>query len=54
MNMARPPWSWFDKSHRGDPLGSWFFDPARIIKRDFNLDESFSTAYLHLPFWAGQ
>ncbi|HVQ39593.1 MAG TPA: hypothetical protein VMS31_18790 [Pyrinomonadaceae bacterium] len=52
LNMARPPWAWFDKSRRGDPLGLWFFDPARIIKRDFKLDESFSTAYLHLPFWA--
>jgi hypothetical protein len=54
LNMARPPWSWFDKNGRGDPLGAWFFDPARIIKRDFKLDESFSTAYMHLPFWAAQ
>ena len=53
LNMARPPWAWFDKGHRGDPLGLWFFDPARIIKRDFKLPESFSTAYVHLPFWAG-
>jgi hypothetical protein len=52
LNMARPPWAWFDKGHRGDPLGLWFFDPAQIIKRDFKLDESFSTAYLYLPFWA--
>jgi len=52
INMARPPWAWFDKDHRSDPLGLWFFDPALVIKRDFKLDESFSTAYLHLPFWA--
>ncbi|MEP6569213.1 MAG: hypothetical protein ABJC10_05505 [Acidobacteriota bacterium] len=52
MNMARPPWAWFDKGKRGEPLGLWFFDPARIIKRDFKLDESFSTAYVRLPFWA--
>lgn len=52
MNMARPPWAWFDKRRRSDPLGLWFFDPARIIKRDFNPRESFSTAYLQLPFWA--
>ncbi len=52
MNMARPPWAWFDKGHRNDPLGLWFFDPARIIKRDFKLGESFSTVYVHLPFWA--
>ena len=52
MNMARPPWAWFDKRRRSDPLGLWFFDPARIIKRDFQLDESFSTTYSQLPFWA--
>jgi hypothetical protein len=52
IDMARPPWAWWDKNHRGDPTGLWFFDPAQIIKRDFKLDDSFSTAYLHLPFWA--
>lgn len=51
-NMARPPWGWFDVNHRTDPLGLWFFDPARIIRRDFNLGEAFSTAYVRLPFWA--
>ena len=54
MNMARPPWAWFDKGHRSDPLGLWFFDPARIIKRDFKLGESFSTVYVRLPFWAAR
>jgi hypothetical protein len=54
MNMARPPWAWFDKSRRADPLGLWFFDPARIIKSDFKLDDSFSIAYVRLPFWATQ
>ena len=54
VNMARPPWAWFDKHHRDDPLGLWFFDPASIIKRDFNLPESFSTAYVRLPFWAAR
>lgn len=54
LNMARPPWAWFDKSRRGDPMGLWFFDPAGIVKRDFNLDDSFSTAYVRLPFWAIQ
>jgi hypothetical protein len=52
LNMARPPWAWFDKRRRGDALGLWFFDPARIIKRDFKLGESFSTTYSQLPFWA--
>ena len=52
LNMAHPPWAWFDKNHRSDPLGLWFFDPARIIKRDFKLDESFATAYVRMPFWA--
>ncbi len=51
-NLARPPWAWSGKRHRDDQLGLWFFDPARIIKRDFKLDDSFSTAYVRLPFWA--
>jgi len=49
-NMAKPPWAWFDKNRRNDPLGLWFFDPATIIKRDFRLTE-FSTTYLRTPFW---
>lgn len=53
LNMARPPWGWFDKNSRQQPLGLWFFDPATIIKRDFETGDSFSTAYLRLPFWAG-
>jgi hypothetical protein len=52
INMARPPWGWFDRSRREETLGVWFFDPATTIKRDFKLDESFSTAYLQKPFWA--
>lgn len=52
VNMARPPWGWFDNNHRTDPLGLWFFDPAKVVKRDFHLGESFSTAYVRLPFWA--
>ena len=51
-NMARPPWGWFDRNDADEPLGFWFFDPAKIIKRDFKLDDSFSTAYIRLPFWA--
>ncbi len=54
VNMARPPWGWFDINHRGDPLGLWFFDPARIVRRDFNQGESFSTAYVRLPFWTAK
>jgi hypothetical protein len=52
INMARPPWGWFDRSRRKETLGIWFFDPATTIKRDFKLDESFSTTYLLKPFWA--
>ena len=52
LNMARPPWGWFDNNARKQPLGLWFFDPATIIKRDFRTDDSFSTAYVRLPFWA--
>ena len=51
-NMARPPWAWFDNNAREQPLGLWFFDPATIVKRDFRASESFSTAYIRLPFWA--
>ncbi|HEX4901047.1 MAG TPA: hypothetical protein VFV61_10985 [Pyrinomonadaceae bacterium] len=51
-NMARPPWAWFDNNAREQPLGLWFFDPATIVKRDFRAGESFSTAYIRLPFWA--
>ena len=54
VNMARPPWGWFDREAPTQPLGSWFFDPAVRIKRDFNLDSSFSTSYVKLPFWAEQ
>jgi hypothetical protein len=52
LNMARPPWSWFDNNAREQPLGLWFFDPATIIKRDIPTDDSFRTAYVRLPFWA--
>lgn len=52
QNMARPPWGWFDRNARNEPLGLWFFDPAKIIKRDFKLDQSFSTTYVRVPFWA--
>ena len=51
-NMAKPPWAWTDGNNRNEPLGLWFFDPARIITRDFKLDESFSTTYVRFPFWA--
>lgn len=51
-DMARPPWAWFDNDRRNEQLGSWFFDPAKVIKRDFSLPDSFSTAYVRLPFWA--
>lgn len=45
-NLARPPWGWFDARDKSQPLGQWFFDPARVIRRDYGLGESFSVAYL--------
>jgi hypothetical protein len=51
IDMARPPWAWFDRSNRTGPLGLWFFDPANTIKRDFALNETFSVTYIRLPFW---
>jgi hypothetical protein len=50
-NMARPPWAWSDRDYPNSPMGLWFFDPAKIIKRDFKLNDSFPTAYLRPPFW---
>jgi Zn-dependent protease with chaperone function len=44
-NLARPPWGWFDAKDKTQPPGQWFFDPARVIRRDYSL-ENFSTAYL--------
>ncbi len=54
VNMARPPWGWFDSRRREDPLGQWFFDPAKVVKRDYGLDSEFSTAYTRLPFWVSK
>jgi Zn-dependent protease with chaperone function len=45
-NLARPPWAWFDGADRNEPLGEWFFDPARAIRRHYELDESFPVAYV--------
>ena len=50
QNMARPPWGWFDRNEREKLPGPWFFDPASITKRHFNLGSNFSTTYLHAPF----
>jgi hypothetical protein len=49
-NAARPPWGWFDRTERDVPPGSWFFDPAATIKRDFRGGEDFSLVYTHAPF----
>ncbi|MBX7221276.1 MAG: hypothetical protein K1Y36_15110 [Blastocatellia bacterium] len=48
-NMARPPWGWFSSAERDRPLGEWFFDPAKVVKRHYNLPDTFSLAYLHHP-----
>jgi hypothetical protein len=49
-NMARPPWGWSDRDEHEQPLGVWFFDPARTIKRHFNTGSEFSTSYVYAPF----
>jgi hypothetical protein len=49
-NMARPPWGWFDQDERDQPLGGWFFDPARSIQRHFKRGSEFSTSYISAPF----
>lgn len=50
-NKARPPWGWFDQSEKDRPAGEWFFDPAGVIARHFNLSESFARAYLYHPYF---
>lgn len=49
-NAARPPWAWFDRTERDAAAGTWFFDPAATIKRDFRAGGEFSLAYTHAPF----
>jgi GNAT superfamily N-acetyltransferase len=49
-NAARPPWGWFDRTERDVTPGSWFFDPAATVKRDFRAGDDFSLAYTHAPF----
>ena len=49
-NMSRPPWGWFDGQDRTRPLGEWFLQPAEVIRRRWNLPESFSTTYTYHPF----
>jgi hypothetical protein len=46
-NKARAPWGWFDSMEKERPLGEWFFDPAAVVKRHFNLGDGFATAYTY-------
>ncbi|MDX2040803.1 MAG: hypothetical protein SF097_06120 [Acidobacteriota bacterium] len=50
-NKSRPPWGWFDANERDRPRGEWFFDPAAVTARHFNLGEAFSTAYVYNPYF---
>jgi hypothetical protein len=50
-NKARAPWAWYDDSERERPRGEWFFDPASVIARHFDLGQEFSRAYLYNPFF---
>ena len=49
-NKARPPWGWFDQTERDRPLGEWFFDPASVVARHFELGDTFSRVYLYHPY----
>jgi hypothetical protein len=51
-NMARPPWGWFDRDEQDRRQGEWFFAPAETVKRHFDLDERFSTTYIHHPIFS--
>jgi hypothetical protein len=50
-NKARAPWGWYDSSEPERPRGEWFFDPATVIARHFNLEQSFAQAYTAHPFF---
>ena len=50
-NKARAPWAWYDENEKERPLGEWFFDPAPVIARHFNLEQSFAQAYTYHPFF---
>ena len=48
-NMARPPWGWYDQDEEDQRQGGWFLTPAETVKRHFELDDAFSTIYVHHP-----
>lgn len=50
-NKARPPWGWYDEAEKDRPRGEWFFDPAVVIARHFNLEQRFVQAYTYHPFF---
>ncbi len=49
-NKARAPWAWYDSLESERSAGTWFFDPAPVIARHFNLDRSFSQSYSYHPY----
>jgi hypothetical protein len=49
-NKARPPWGWFDDTEKDRPRGEWFFHPAAVIARHFNLEQTFPQAYVYHPY----
>jgi hypothetical protein len=50
-NKARAPWGWYDSTEKNRPLGEWFFDPATVIARHFNLEQGFAQTYTAHPFF---
>ncbi len=50
-NKARAPWGWYDDTEKDRPPGEWFFDPASVIARHFNLEQTFAQAYTYHPFF---
>ena len=50
-NKARPPWGWYDSTEPDRPRGEWFFDPATVIARHFNLDATFAQSYTYHPYF---
>ncbi|NOT43027.1 MAG: hypothetical protein HOP14_00305 [Acidobacteria bacterium] len=51
VNMARPPWGWFDMTERDRPAGEWFLDPASVAARHAPELGADPPVYVHQPLF---
>ncbi len=49
-HMARPPWGWFDGKDKDRLLGEWFWQPAEVIRRHWDLGSAMPVAYEYQPY----